>query len=128
MGKRGKPHLASARWPAQRKASVLPARRVVLVLTTCGSTQEASRLAQQLVEKRLAACVNILPGIRSLYRWKGRAETGREILLFIKTRQEKLSALWQSLRRLHSYEVPEYLVLPVSHGERRYLEWLGSCL
>ncbi len=111
-----------------RKAPVQPARKIVLLLTTCGSAQQAAQLAQRLVEKRLAACVNVLPGIRSIYRWKGKVERGREALLFIKTRQEKLPSLWKTLRRLHPYEVPEYLALPISHAERDYLKWLESSL
>lgn len=111
-----------------RKASLLPARKTFLVLTTCGSAPQAARLAQQLVEMRLAACVNVIPGIRSFYWWKGRVERGREALLLVKTQQKKLLSLWEALRRLHPYEVPEYLTLSVSHAEREFLKWLESSL
>lgn len=96
----------------------------IIVLTTCPDRPNANQIAQSLLEKRLAACVNILPGIESMYRWKGAIETATELLLLIKTRQDLLPAVQSEITRLHSYEVPELIALPVSGGGTAYLEWL----
>lgn len=95
-----------------------------IVFSTAASPEEASRIARELVERRLAACVSHLPGLLSVYRWQGAVEEAVEVLLLIKTSEERLAALEEALRKLHSYEVPEFLVLPVSSGSRAYLEWL----
>ena len=96
----------------------------IIVLSTCASAAEADTIARQLLEKRLAACVNILPGACSLYRWHGAIEEAAECLLLIKSRQ----GLWEELRaeiqRLHSYEVPEVLLLAIEDGSPTYLNWL----
>ena len=96
----------------------------IIVLSTCSSAAEADRIARQLLEKRLAACVNILAGARSIYRWHGAIEEAAEWLLIIKSRQ----GLWEELRaeiqRLHSYEVPEVLMLAIEDGSPAYLNWL----
>ena len=99
-----------------------------IVLTTTGSAGSASRIAQVLVERRLAACVNLLPNLTSVYRWQGVVETAAETLLLIKTSAAQLPALEAALRELHSYEVPEFLVLPIESGSRLYLEWLHGSL
>jgi periplasmic divalent cation tolerance protein len=102
-------------------------KRVVLV--TCSSEEEASRIAHALVDARLAACVNIFDSpVRSVYRWKGRVETATEHLLVIKTRRARLAALEAAVKRLHSYQTPEVIALPVAEGSRRYLAWLDECL
>ena len=102
-------------------------KRVVFV--TCGSEEEASRIARALVGERLAACVNILEApVRSVYRWKGRVETAMEHLLVIKTRRARLRALEEALRRMHSYETPEMIALPVAEGSRKYLTWVDECV
>lgn len=95
-----------------------------IVLSTAASPEEAARISGALVERRLAACVSRLPGVLSIYRWQGAIEEADEILLLIKTSTEKLSDLEAALCELHSYEVPEFLVLPVAAGSRGYLEWL----
>ncbi|HEX4642950.1 MAG TPA: divalent-cation tolerance protein CutA [Candidatus Acidoferrales bacterium] len=96
-----------------------------VVLVTCGSLAEATRIARAVVELRLAACVNILPGaLTSIYRWKGKVESARERLLLIKTSRKRLPKLQAQIERLHSYEVPEFIALPVAAGSRRYLAWL----
>jgi len=95
-----------------------------IVLSTAGSPEEAARISRELVERRLAACVSRLPGLTSVYRWQGAVEEADEVLLLIKTSTEKLAALESALRELHSYEVPEFLVLPVTGGSQAYLEWL----
>lgn len=95
-----------------------------LILTTCASREEAERIARSLVEKRLAACVNIVPGLTSIYRWQHAVESASEILLLIKTRSTLVEAVEAAVGTLHSYEVPEFLVLtPESAGEP-YLRWL----
>jgi periplasmic divalent cation tolerance protein len=99
-----------------------------IVLTTVSSIDEAKRIARALVEERLAACVNISPGVESIYRWQGAVEETSEVLLIMKTRVEKLTAIEKAVRRLHSYDVPEFLVLPVDHGSVAYLKWLDESL
>ena len=96
-----------------------------LVLVTCGSLMEARRLSRAIVEKRLAACVNIpsVP-VESIYRWKGNVETAREYLLLVKTTTRRLKALEKEVLRLHSYNTPEFIALPIAAGSAAYLRWL----
>jgi len=104
-------------------------RTYVVVLVTCGSRREASRIARSVVERKLAACVNILDApVRSFYRWKGKIETGREFLLVIKSSRVRLAALQAEVERLHSYDMPEFIALPIVGGSSGYLGWLGDCL
>jgi periplasmic divalent cation tolerance protein len=99
--------------------------RARVVLVTCGSLAEARKMAQAVVEKHLAACVNVVSApLASVYRWKGKVETAREFLLMIKTTNGKLRSLESEVSRLHSYAVPEFLVLGVDGGSRQYLKWL----
>ncbi len=97
----------------------------IVVLSACASAEEAQRLARALVEKRLAACVNVLPGVRSVYRWKDAIEEEEEVLLAIKTSRALLEDLTSELERLHSYEVPEVIALQVVGGSERYLAWMN---
>jgi periplasmic divalent cation tolerance protein len=97
----------------------------IVVLSTCASTEEAQRMARALVEKRLAACVNVMPGIRSVYRWKDAIEDEEEVLLLIKTSRGLLEELREEIERLHSYEVPEVIALSVVDGSERYLAWMN---
>ena len=100
-----------------------------LVLVTCASAAEAKRIARAIVEARLAACVNIFPGsVNSVYRWKGKVESARERLLLIKTSRKRLVKLQAAVKRLHSYDVPEFIALPIAAGSRAYLAWLHECL
>ncbi len=100
-----------------------------IVLVTCGSMAEARKIAKAVVGKRLAACVNIMGGtVESVYWWKGKVETGRERLLLIKTSAKKLRRLEEEVRRRHSYEVPEFLVVEVAGGSREYVSWLADVL
>ena len=100
-----------------------------LVLVTCASATEARRIARAVVEQRLAACANILPGaVTSIYRWKGNVESARERLLLIKTSRKRLTKLQVEVERLHSYEVPEFIALPIVAGSRAYLAWLEEIL
>lgn len=98
-------------------------KRVVLV--TCANEREARRIARAVVEARLAACVNILPGaVESIYRWKGKVQSAREKLLIIKTSRARVAKLQAAVERLHSYDVPEFIALPIVAGARGYLDWL----
>jgi periplasmic divalent cation tolerance protein len=99
-----------------------------IVLTTASSRDEAKRIAKALVEERLAACVNLVGGVESIYRWQGEVEEAAEVLLLIKTNVEKLEALETAVRRLHSYEVPEFLIFEVNGGSAAYLKWLDDSL
>jgi periplasmic divalent cation tolerance protein len=97
---------------------------IVIVLTTVADDERADSLARRLVEERLAACVNLHPVMESFYRWKGRVEHDAERQLVIKTTRDRLPALEARLRELHSYELPELLVLPVDRGGQAYLNWI----
>ena len=104
-------------------------RGYVVVLVTCGSRREASRIARRVVQERLAACVNVLAApIDSTYCWKGEVETAREFLLLIKSSRRHLAALRKEVERLHSYDVPEFIALPIAAGSPAYLSWLADCL
>ena len=97
--------------------------KAVVVLTTVGAGFDAAALAQSLVEQRVAACVNVLPEVRSIYRWKNAIEDDREQLLVIKTTEERVDALREALFAVHPYEVPEFVVLAAEAGGA-YAEWL----
>lgn len=99
-----------------------------IVLTTAADTDEANRLARTLVEERLVACATLIPSVRSIYRWEGEVETATESLLLLKTGADQLTALQNRLQALHSYQIPEFLVLPVERGSSSYLEWLQNGL
>jgi periplasmic divalent cation tolerance protein len=99
-----------------------------LILVTASPRAEAKRIAHALVEERLATCVNLIGGVHSVYRWKETVETADEVLLLIKTRQEKVDAVRTRVHELHSYEVPEFLVLDIADGSSAYLEWIASCV
>ena len=98
----------------------------IVVLTTCDSEAAAADLARKLVEFRVAACVNIVPGARSVYRWKDQIEESLEWLLVIKSRQDLFDELSAQIRKLHSYEVPEVIAVPVIGGAETYLAWLDQ--
>jgi periplasmic divalent cation tolerance protein len=96
----------------------------IVVFVTVGSSAEGRAIAHALVEEGLAACVNRIPGIRSIYRWEGKIEESEEELLLIKTRAEIFSNLEKRIRELHSYSVPEIIAVPVVSGNEAYLSWL----
>ena len=104
----------------------VPATDVRLVLTTAGSREEAERIARSLVDDRLAACVNLIPGLASIYRWEGKVENADETLLVIKTTAANLDSVASAISQLHSYEVPEFLVLTPEAASKPYREWLLS--
>ena len=98
-----------------------------IVLVTCATLTEARRIARSVVGKRLAACVNIiLSPVESFYTWKGKLEKAREYLLVMKTTVKCLAELENEVKRLHSYEVPELIALPITHGSAEYLSWLDE--
>jgi periplasmic divalent cation tolerance protein len=98
----------------------------VVALSTVGKAEDAQRIARALVERRLAACVNVVPGLTSVYRWKGKIEADAEHLLVIKTRQDRVAELKAVLPSLHPYEVPELVVLEVADGHAPYLAWIDE--
>ena len=103
-----------------------PMTGTIVILSTCASADEADKLARLLVERRLAACVNVVPGIRSFYRWEGAIETGSEWLLLIKSSRHLFEEVSEVLRGAHSYEVPEVIALDIVAGSSKYLDWLRN--
>jgi periplasmic divalent cation tolerance protein len=97
-----------------------------IVLTTAGSEAEAQKIAYSLVEQQLAACVNIVPQIESIYRWQGKVESSREWLLLIKTTATRFNSVRDAIQQLHSYELSECISLNIEDGNSEYLEWLGD--
>jgi len=100
----------------------------IVILSTCANEPEAERLARALVEARLAACVNVLPGARSFYHWNGAIECSQECLLVIKSSRELFGELRARLEEAHSYEVPEAIALPILEGAENYMNWLEANL
>ena len=96
----------------------------IIILTTCDSEEQAKSIAHGLVEKRLAACVNIAPGVQSVYRWKGAIEEAKEFLLIIKSRRDLLDRLRSALQNMHSYDVPEIIAFAIVDGSEQYLDWM----
>lgn len=97
----------------------------IVVLVTCGSVDEARRIGHALVEERLAACVNVIQApIESIYRWKGRVDTATEFLMVIKTSRGRFASLEERIKKLHSYDIPEIIAVPIEKGSRDYLAWL----
>ena len=100
----------------------------LLVLCTCSSGEEASKLAHSIVSEGAAACVNIVAGLESVYRWQGKIETAQETLLLIKTTRKQFVALRDLIVKLHSYDTPEVIAVPVTDGLAKYLAWLGATI
>lgn len=100
----------------------------LLVLTTAGSEAEAKKIATALIERRAAACVNIVPRIHSVYRWQGKVESAEEYLLLIKTGKEQEHAVQAAIRELHSYELPEFISLTINSGSTEYLRWMEDSI
>ena len=97
-----------------------------IVLCTAGSEAEASGIAAALVERRLAACVNVVPGVRSTYRFEGEVKTDGEWLLIVKTRRDRFESVRDAIRELHSYELPEIVMLGIADGDPSYLAWIDE--
>ncbi len=100
----------------------------LVVFTTFGSEEEAARVVRTLVEERLAACGNLLPGVRSFYPWQGEIRDQREVMAILKTRKQDWPALMSRLHELHSYETPECLAIRIASGAPRYMAWLEEVL
>jgi periplasmic divalent cation tolerance protein len=100
----------------------------IVVLSTCGSEEEAARIARLLVDERVAACVNIVPGVRSFYRWQGKVESSGEWMLVVKSTRDRFEDLRAAIEKEHSYEVPEVVALAVVTGAANYLNWIDGCL
>lgn len=96
----------------------------IVVLVTTSSEEEAEKIAQEIVKEHLAACVNVVPKIKSIYFWKGEVYKDTEALLIIKTRSKKFDTLKEKIIQLHSYEVPEIIAIPIVKGSQTYLDWL----
>lgn len=104
----------------------MDANEAIVVFITTANSEEAARLANMLVELRLAACVQILPEMESVYRWQGKIERQKEVLLIAKTTRSRFEELEREVRAIHSYETPEIVALPLAAGSPPYLEWLNS--
>jgi periplasmic divalent cation tolerance protein len=102
--------------------------KFAVVLVTAPDMKTARRLAKAAVEARVAGCVNLVPRIESHYQWQGKLEAGAEVLMLLKTTVRRLTALEKLIMAEHPYDTPEFIVLPVSGGNKRYLEWLGGCV
>jgi len=99
-----------------------------VVLSTVGTEDEASRIARALVERRLAACVNVVPGVSSTYLWQGAVRTDAEWLLVVKTRRDRFDEVRAAIRELHPYELPEIVMLDIADGDAAYLAWIDASL
>ena len=100
----------------------------ILVMTTAGSEAEARTIAFALVERRLAACANIIPRIQSIYRWQGKMEEAEEYLLLVKTTADHFTQVRDAIEELHSYDLPECVAVPIWDGSEPYLKWIDSSL
>ncbi|HEX4810573.1 MAG TPA: divalent-cation tolerance protein CutA [Bryobacteraceae bacterium] len=98
--------------------------QAICVLTACADREQATAIAEALVSDRLAACVNVLPGVESIYRWQGQIERASEVMLLIKTTPERFAEVRDRIQSLHSYDTPEIIALPIVEGLERYLAWL----
>src|SRR6202035_4762311 len=97
-----------------------------VVLVTCASIAEARKIGRAVVEKKLAACANIVTGMESIYRWKGKVERAREVLVMMKTSATRLRELEREVKRIHSYDVPEFIALSIAAGSKEYLNWISE--
>jgi periplasmic divalent cation tolerance protein len=100
----------------------------IVVLSTCGTAEEAEKLARLLLDEHLAACVSVVPAVRSFYHWKGAIESASECLLLVKTSRNLFPRLCEALEKAHSYEIPETLAMPVVAGSATYLDWMEQHL
>ncbi len=98
--------------------------KYVVIFITCANREEGEKISNSLVEKKLVACVNLIPEIFSRYWWQGKVETANEVLLIIKTKKSLLNKLITGVKKLHSYSVPEIIALPIIAGNKDYLDWI----
>jgi periplasmic divalent cation tolerance protein len=101
-------------------------KKYIVVFITSKDPEEAQKIAKDLVKKRLAACVNIVPAVNSHYWWKDKLETSEESMLIVKTKEPLLPELIKSVKKIHSYRIPEIIALPIVGGSRDYMEWIDS--
>jgi periplasmic divalent cation tolerance protein len=101
-------------------------REIVVTLSTLPADFDADRLAAELIDLGLAACITIVPGVQSMYRWDGKLERSREQQLLIKTTRDHVEALWTAIKARHPFDVPEFIVLPIVGGNPDYLRWIGE--
>ena len=100
--------------------------QVLVILVTAANQEEAVRIGEEVVNAKLAACANIIPGIQSIYRWKGKVAKAQEVLLILKSTKPRYSALEKAIKAMHTYETPEIIALPVKEGLDRYIGWVRS--
>jgi periplasmic divalent cation tolerance protein len=112
--------------PLEEPDSVIPGAEAILVLITCATPQEAERIARELVGQRLAACVNVVPHVRSLFSWENALSEEEEVLLVVKTRRSRFRQLAVSVKSHHSYRVPEIIAIPIVEGSALYLKWIDD--
>ena len=96
----------------------------VIIMVTCASRKTAQKIADRLLAKRLVACANIISGVESKFWWKGRVDKAKEFLILIKAKRKNFSRVEKTISRLHSYEVPEIIAIPIAAGSKRYLKWI----
>jgi periplasmic divalent cation tolerance protein len=102
------------------------AEQVLVILVTVANGKEAVRIGQEMVRMKLAACANVIPGIQSIYRWKGKVAKAQEVLVILKSTQSRYHALEKAIKTMHAYEVPEIIALPVTEGLEAYVGWVRS--
>lgn len=100
---------------------------MIMIVSNMPNVEVAQKIARDLVDKQLAACVNILPGVHSIYRWQGAVEEANEVTVLIKTRRIRYALVEAAIQQLHPYEVPEILAMPISSGLPEYLRWMLEC-
>jgi periplasmic divalent cation tolerance protein len=105
----------------------MDSEQIYLAYCTCPTRESAQALAETLVGERLAACVNILPGVSSVFRWEGQIETASELLLMIKTSAPQVTLMIDRITEVHPYDVPEVICHPIAAGQNRYLDWVRQC-
>ena len=99
-----------------------------VIFVTAPDKKQARQIANKLIKTKLAACVNIIPGVESLFSWKGKIDSAKELLLIIKSKESKLPKIIKTVKSLHSYEVPEIIALPIIAGNKEYLRWIDECI
>ena len=100
--------------------------KFIFIYVTCPTLAVAKKIARSVVDERLCACANILPSMRSIYRWQGRVHEDREVVLILKTRSARYAAVERAVRKMHPYDCPCIVALPIVHGERGYFRWLAA--